>query len=231
MRVVGVAGASPSAAETVFDVRLEHGADPVVVAHDEGYALVRPLEAVRTADADLRLVLQVRPLEGEPRPRLGGRGQDAGLVVPPGVQPEVRQRVAAYAVVVSSRGLLATEYSGRTAVEGRWGMPGGGIDAGEQPADAVLREVVEETSQHVVLGELVSVQTSHWIGRSPRQTIEDFQAVRLVYQASCPEPSEPRVLDLGGTTSSARWVPLEEWRRLPWTHNWQELLGELLGSG
>lgn len=229
MRVVGITGAGRAAfEEPAFDVRLEHGADPTVVAHDEGYALVRPLEAVRTPDDDLRLLLQVRPLDGEPRPRLGRRGQDAGLVVPPGVEPEVRQRFAAYAVVVSSLGLLATEYSDRTGVEGRWGMPGGGIDAGEQPVDTVLREVVEETAQQVELGELVSVQTSHWIGRSPKRTLEDFQAVRLVYRASCPEPSEPRVLDLGGTTSAARWVPLEEWSTVPWTNNWQELLGELL---
>lgn len=218
-------------AEPLFDVPLEHGADPTVVAHDRGYALVRPLQAVRTPDDDLQLVLQVRALDGEPRPRPSGRGQDPGLVVPPDVHPEVRQRFAAYAVVTSSRGLLATQYSDRTAVEGRWGMPGGGIDAGEQPVDAVLREVVEETAQQVELGELVSVQTSHWIGRSPRATIEDFQAVRLVYRASCPQPGEPEVLDQGGTTSAARWVPLEQWRTLAWTHNWHELLGELLEPG
>ena len=70
-----------------------------------------------------------------------GRGRDAGLQLPPDAELEVRQRVAAYAVVLSDRGLLATEYSDRTAVPGRWGMPGGGIDDDEQPADAVLREV------------------------------------------------------------------------------------------
>lgn len=229
MRVVGIPGTTPSGAgEPLFDVRLAHGADPAVVAHDAGYAVVRPLEAVRTDGGELRLVLQVRPLEGETRPRPDGRGQDPGLVVPAGVQPEVRQRFAAYAVVTSSLGLLATEYSRRTAVEGRWGMPGGGIDAHEQPAAAVLREVTEETAQAVLLGDLVSVQTSHWIGRSPRGTIEDFQAVRLVYRASCPDPDEPRVLDVGGTTASARWIALDAWATLPWTHNWAQLLRELL---
>ena len=229
MRVVGILGAAPAAAgEPLFDVPLAHGGDPGVVAYDEGYAVVRPLEAVRTDDGDLRLVLQVRRLDGEPRPRLANRGQDAGLVIPPGAELEVRQRVAAYAVVTSSRGLLATEYSERTAVEGRWGMPGGGIDGEEQPAAAVLREVTEETAQRVVLGELVRVQTSHWVGRSPRGTIEDFQAVRLVYRATCPEPDEPRVLDVGGTTAAARWIELAAWTTLPWTHNWTQLLGELL---
>ena len=79
-----------------------------------------------------------------------------------------------------------------------------------------------------VLDELVSVQTSHWVGRSPRGSFEDFQAVRLVYRATCPEPREARVLDVGGTTESARWVPLAEWQKIPWTHNWEHLLGQLL---
>ena len=102
------------------------------------------------------------------------------------VRPAVRQRFAAYAVVISSRGLLATQYSGRTAVTGRWGMPGGGLDDHEPPATAVLREVAEETSQEIILGELVKVQTSHWVGRSPYGNIEDFHAVRLIYRARLP---------------------------------------------
>ena len=102
------------------------------------------------------------------------------------IRPAVRQRFAAYAVVTSRQGLLATEYSGRTAVTGRWGMPGGGLDDHEPPTSAVLREVHEETSQEIILGELIKVQTSHWVGRSPYGSIEDFHAVRLIYRASCP---------------------------------------------
>ena len=230
MQVVGLTEQDGGPASTAFHAALAHGADPTLVAHDAGWAVVRPLAATRDADGDIRLSLLVRALDGDVRPPDPGRGQDAGLQLPPDAKVEVRQRVAAYAVVLSARGLLATEFSALTAVPGRWGMPGGGIDAGEEPADAVLREVAEETDQLVVLEELVWVQTSHWVGRSPRGTIEDFQAVRLVYRASCPEPREPRVLDVGGTTASARWVPLAEWARLPWTHNWRQLLTELLSQ-
>ncbi|GAA1427531.1 hypothetical protein GCM10009616_04900 [Microlunatus lacustris] len=229
MRVVGLTGDDGRpGGSPVFAQPLAHGTDPAVVAHDAGWTVVRPLSATRDDDGEIVLSLRVRALDGEPRPRDPGRGRDAGLQLSPDAELEVRQRVAAYAVVLSERGLLATEYSDRTAVPGRWGMPGGGIDDGEQPADAVLREVAEETDQTVLLDELVSVQTSHWVGRSPRGTLEDFQAVRLVYRATCPEPREARVLDVGGTTESARWVPLAEWSRLPWTHNWEHLLGELL---
>jgi 8-oxo-dGTP pyrophosphatase MutT (NUDIX family) len=211
-----------------FEVLLDHGADPDLLAFDRGYAVVRPVDATRDSSGDLILRLLVRPIVDERRPHIRRQRQDAGLVLDDDVRPTVRQRFAAYAVVVSSRGLLATQYSGRTAVTGRWGMPGGGLDDHEPPASAVLREVAEETSQEIILGELVKVKTSHWVGRSPYGTIEDFHAVRLIYRASCPHPTEPVVLDKGGTTEAARWVPLKSWRSVSWTQNWQLLLSELL---
>jgi ADP-ribose pyrophosphatase YjhB (NUDIX family) len=211
-----------------FEVLLDHGADPDLLAYDRGYLVVRPLDVNRASSGDLVLRLMVRPVGDEPRPLVRRQGRDAGLVLSEQVRPAVRQRFAAYAVVTSSRGLLATEYSGRTAVTGRWGMPGGGLDDHEPPTSAVLREVAEETSQEIILGELIKVQTSHWVGRSPYGTIEDFHAVRLIYRASCPHPTDPVVLDQGGTTESAQWVPLHSWRSVSWTQNWQLVLAELL---
>jgi 8-oxo-dGTP pyrophosphatase MutT (NUDIX family) len=223
MKVVGVTpDGSPA-----FTVPLAHGQDPEVLAFDEGYAMDRPIDAARGPDHDIVLRVQVQPLQGQPRPTPRLRGLDKGLVLDE-IDPVVRQRVAAYAVVVSDRGLLATEYSDQTAVAERWGMPGGGIDDHEEPARAVLREVAEETSQLIDLGELIRIQTSHWIGRSPRAEIEDFHAIRLIYRGTCTAPTEPVVVDRGGTTESARWVPLAQWRQLPWTVNWQQILGELL---
>jgi 8-oxo-dGTP pyrophosphatase MutT (NUDIX family) len=211
-----------------FEVLLDHGVDPDVLAFDHGYVVLRPLDATRSSSGDLILRLSVRPVVDEPRPVVRRRGRDAGLVLGDDVRPAVRQRFAAYAVVTSSRGLLATEYSDRTAVTGRWGMPGGGLDDHEPPTSAVLREVAEETAQEIILGDLIKVQTSHWVGRNPYGSLEDFHAVRLIYRASCPHPTEPVVLDQGGTTESAQWVPLESWRSVSWTQNWQLLLSELL---
>ena len=226
MRVTGVDGTG----RTAFTRPLDQGVEPSVLCYDQGCLAVRPLDASRGTDGELELRLLVRPLQGEPRPASPGRGRDAGLEIPAGTAVEVRQRVAAYAVVTSPLGLLATEFSDRTSVPGRWGMPGGGIDANEQPVDAVLREVAEETCQRVIVGDLVEVQTSHWVGRSPRDTIEDYHAVRLVYTGTCPEPSEPVVLDVGGTTESARWVPLPGWTDLPWTEGWRQVLTRQLSA-
>jgi 8-oxo-dGTP pyrophosphatase MutT (NUDIX family) len=226
---VKVVGVTPDGS-VAFSAPLGHGQDPEVLAFDEGYSIERPLDATRGSDLGIVLRVLVQPLSGEARPEPRLRGLDKGLVLDE-IDPVVRQRVAAYAVVVSERGLLATEYSDRTAVAERWGMPGGGIDDHEEPAGAVLREVAEETSQLIDLGELIKIQTSHWIGRSPRAEVEDFHAIRLIYRGSCAAPTDAVVVDHGGTTESARWVPLPEWRQLPWTINWQQILGELLSAG
>lgn len=224
MKIIGM----DSDHRAVFTATLEHGGDPELVAFARGFAITAPVDAVRDPDGDLVLRLRVTPADESAAPVVRSRGRDRGLVIPDGVRPKVRQRFAAYAVVRSSRGLLATEYSDRTAVGGRWGMPGGGIDDGEEPADAVRREVVEETSQSIVLGALMRAQTSQWVGRSPRGTIEDFHAVRLIYRAECADPTDPVVIDTGGTTETARWVSLSTWPTLPWTQNWRLVLKELI---
>ena len=225
MRVIGVAAKG----REVFDRPLGHGTDPRVLAYEAGWVVLRPVEADLDEDGTLRLVLRVRHRrKGDGHPRTRRPGRDRGLKVSSAEPPVVRQRFAAYAVIESERGVLATEYSDLTAVSGRWGMPGGGIDEGEEPVAAVVREVHEETGQAVDVGPLVLVQSSHWVGRSPHGGVEDFHAVRLVYRGTCPEPTDPVVHDQGGTTAGARWVPRDSWQDLTWTANWRQALRRLL---
>jgi 8-oxo-dGTP diphosphatase len=61
---------------------------------------------------------------------------------------------AASAVVINSAGEILLH---RRADNGRWSLPGGAIDPGEEPADAVIREVWEETGVHVVPERIVGV--------------------------------------------------------------------------
>lgn len=225
MRVLG----RTADGEPAFDRPLPHGVDPQLLAWDAGFVVRRPLEARLGSDDELELTLRVRSRSAQDvRPRVRRPGRDRGLVTTDREPPVVRQRLAAYAVVTSARGLLATQYSGLTAVAGRWGMPGGGLDPHEEPTAAVLREVNEETGQRIQLGELVLVQSSHWVGRSPHGPLENFHAVRLVYRARCAYPDDPVVHDRGGTTESARWVPLASWSELEWTRNWRDALQTLL---
>jgi ADP-ribose pyrophosphatase YjhB (NUDIX family) len=148
-------------------------------------------------------------------------------VLAPGEEPVVRQRVAVYAVVRSARGVLLAENSVLTNAAGTWGLAGGGLDDGELPEAALHREVWEETGQVVDVAGVAAVTTRHWVGRAPDGRLEDFHAVRLIYRATCPEPTDPVVHDADGTTSAAAWFPVDALADLPlavWT---REVLAHL----
>jgi len=66
-----------------------------------------------------------------------------------------RQRVAAYAVILRDNCVLLSRLAPYLAPTERWTLPGGGIDFGEHPRDAVVREVYEETGLHVRVGALL----------------------------------------------------------------------------
>ena len=220
MDIVGVqvGGGSP-----LFAFTLAHGEDPHQALWERGYRAIRPLSASGTKD-DLVVTLQVTPHRRAVVPRGPQRTRS---LVPAGQAsdaPVIRQRLAAYSLVVSERGILATEFSERTAVPGLWSLPGGGIDEGENPAQAVQREIYEETGQTVDVRQFLDLQTDHWIGLSPSGVVEDFHAVRLIYVAHCPDPSDPVVHDAGGTTEASAWVSFERWRDLPWATGARSLL-------
>ncbi len=209
---------------TEVSVLVGHGDDPRALLWDRGYFVQRVLSVSGPA-TDLVLTVQVAPHQ-HPGTTLPVRdhGVDPGVAFPAGVRPVKRQRLAAYAIVLSSRGLLATQFSSLTAVPGLWGLPGGGMDGSETAADAVVREVYEEAGQHVEIDHVLDVQSDHWIGQAPSGALEDFHALRLIYAASCPRPTEPVVQDVGGTTAAARWLPPRRWRRLSWTSGFRMLL-------
>lgn len=204
-----------------------HGASPEDVVAAAGFRTMWPVRVDTNRDPhELRIVVQVRA-DPAVRPTHRPAERDADLVVLPGEVASPRQRVAVNALVRTDRGVLLTEYSHRTNVAGRWGPPGGGIDPGESPEQALVREVLEETGQHVRVGGLVAVLHAHWLGRAPGGMLEDFHLVRLLYRARCPDPGEPIVLDADGTTSAAAWVALDRLAALPLGPGW----GEVLGAG
>jgi 8-oxo-dGTP diphosphatase len=58
------------------------------------------------------------------------------------------------AIILDESGKILLQ---RRSDNGRWGLPGGAIDPGEEPAEAVVREVREETGLHVVPVRVVGV--------------------------------------------------------------------------
>ncbi len=197
---------------------LEHGADPVRELVRRGWMVSSLDEAQRDTDGSLalRYAVDLAPVAEPPSAPVPAPvpadqvPTDPGLVVEPGEAAQAYQRTAAYGVVTSERGVLLTELSALTSSPGRWTLPGGGLDPGEEPVAALHREVWEESGQQVEDVRLLEAHTSHWIGRAPSRRLEDFHAIRIVYAAWCPAPTDPVVHDVGGSTESVRWVRVED---------------------
>jgi 8-oxo-dGTP diphosphatase len=116
------------------------------------------------------------------------------------------QRPAAYAVLRDGDDVLLTRLRD---TGGMWTLPGGGIDHGEDPQVALVREVYEETGLELTPGRLVAVSSKHFTGHAPNGRLEDFHAIRLVYGGAVPR-EEPHVTEVGGSTEAAAWVPLRD---------------------
>jgi ADP-ribose pyrophosphatase YjhB (NUDIX family) len=122
------------------------------------------------------------------------------------------QRFAAYAVATDPRRrVLLTRVAPNYPGAGRWHLPGGGTDYGEQPGAALIRELVEETGQRGRLVALLGV-ASHRDPASlgPEGYPIDWHGVRAFYRVQVDRATTPRVHDRGGSTSEARWVPADE---------------------
>ena len=120
------------------------------------------------------------------------------------------QRIAAYALIRRGPAVLLTRLSDRAHHTGRWTLPGGGVDHGEPPADALAREVSEECGVECEVGPLLDVHDTHFSGTAPSGRVEDFHGVHLIFAASVGTDTEPRVVEVGGTTDGVAWVEVAD---------------------
>ena len=122
-----------------------------------------------------------------------------------------RQRVAAYAVILRESRILLCRLAPRIARDELWTLPGGGLDHGEDPRDAVLREIREETGLTATVSDTARVYSAHMPGAWRDGVQVDAHALRIVYDGWVPpEAPEPRVLERDGSTVEAAWIPVAE---------------------
>jgi 8-oxo-dGTP pyrophosphatase MutT (NUDIX family) len=125
-------------------------------------------------------------------------------------RPARLQRIAAYALVLHDDQVLLTRISRRGHLPGAWTLPGGGVDHGEAPRTALVREVREECGLECTVGELIDVHDVHFEGTAPSGRTEDFHAVHLIFAVTVAADAEPSVVEVDGTTDAVAWVPLAE---------------------
>ncbi|GAA1735427.1 NUDIX domain-containing protein [Luedemannella helvata] len=136
------------------------------------------------------------------------------------------QRFAAYGLVTDpTNRVLLTRIADGYPGAGRWHLPGGGTDYGEQPGPALIRELVEETGQQGRLLDLLGV-ASHRDPASlgPEGYPIDWHGVRAFYRVMVDTPTPPTVHDVGGSTAEARWFDPQQLTTLPLTEVTEEAL-------
>jgi ADP-ribose pyrophosphatase YjhB (NUDIX family) len=113
--------------------------------------------------------------------------------------------MASYAVAIDSGAVLVARIAPGYPGEGRWTLPGGGVEWGEHPDDALVREVHEETGLAVTEFSLIGIN-SRVFSASVRHP--GLHAVRMLY--AVPLRGDPRVVEIDGSVDAAMWIPLDE---------------------
>jgi ADP-ribose pyrophosphatase YjhB (NUDIX family) len=128
--------------------------------------------------------------------------------------PRQVTRVAAYALCLDDVDrILLARLTYPEIKTGHWTLPGGGIDFGEAPADAVLRELTEETGLTGTIQSLAGVES--WVRRGPVPggVGDDFQAIQILYRVVITGGTLRDEVD--GSTDAAAWFTRGEVVALP----------------
>ena len=129
------------------------------------------------------------------------------------------QRVAAYAVIIRDGQILLSKIAPHISADGLWTLPGGGLDHGEDPRDAVVREVHEETGLRCALSAELSPQD--YIDRQGRPKTVRWWAMTVLSDEGFTPLHE---------VDEVRWVTPEQAERVLTYEHDRELVREALAT-
>jgi 8-oxo-dGTP diphosphatase len=116
-------------------------------------------------------------------------------------------RLAAYAVCIEDGRVLVSRYVSPLTGASNWTFPGGRVEQSEDPFDAVIREVAEETGCDAVVERLLGVDSrvipaSEANAGAEHQNVGIFYEVRITGGELRPEPE--------GDIAESVWTPIPD---------------------
>ncbi|GGJ29824.1 NUDIX domain-containing protein [Streptomyces brasiliensis] len=119
---------------------------------------------------------------------------------------QVRTRISAYAIAAEDDRLLLVRLSDASPVfmPGLFHLPGGGIDPGEQPVEALARELLEETGLELTEARLLDARTY-----AVQRNDVSWSLTALFYAVTL-KGGALTVTEIDGSTEAAVWIPLAD---------------------
>ncbi|MGI9665526.1 MAG: NUDIX hydrolase [Acidimicrobiia bacterium] len=121
-----------------------------------------------------------------------------------------RTRLASYVVAVTDGRILLVRIAPGYPGEGSWTLPGGGVEWGEHPDDALKREVYEEAGFELTEFAFLGIDSQVFDKRAERPAMH---AIRMLYTADL--VGQPRVTEVDGSVDGAEWKTLAELDSVP----------------
>lgn len=125
------------------------------------------------------------------------------------------RRAASYVVCrdEADRILLTRLTTGGYPTDGKWTMPGGGMDTGESPEETAVRELHEETGLTATMGAVLGV-FSAWFAADDSWRGHSGHSIAPVYEAHNVSGELRQRFD-EGSTDAVQWFTIDEVRELP----------------
>jgi len=128
------------------------------------------------------------------------------------------KKIEVVAAIIRRNGLYFATQRGYGEFEGMWEFPGGKIEPGEEPKEALVREIREELAVEVMIGDFFCVREFDY---------PDFHLTLHCYFCGLAEGDEPTLLE----HKAGRWLPADALAGLAWLPADEEIIRKLSMHG